>query len=551
MSTKWLLLAAAAALASVACGAPQQAAPSAGMGGEPAQAGTPKPGGVLNVRWSEDPWDFDMTYTGQSTVNSDSMKLAYNSLLTFKVGPDVRFDEFIVQPALAESWEVSPDARTYTFHLRKGVKWANLPPLNGREFTSADVKWSYEYFSRTGQFKDKKLPQSQVDWMFEGMEAVETPDSYTAIVRFKEPMAPFLNYAATGTNPITPHEIYDADGDLKSRIVGTGPFQLDTAASQKGTRWVFKKNPDYWDTGKPYIDEVRQLLIKDDSAAYAAFQTKQIDHLSDVSDPVTAQTIANNNPQAQKYEFLYSGLYLLMQTKKAPVSDPQVRRAISMALDRDEYIKTMAGGKGAWSLAGEGPLSDLFTQEEIKSITKQDVEGARKLLADAGYPNGVTVEMHVPTDRGDKQIKQSELIQAMLKRAGITMNLKTMPYSDVSAKRKAHDFMMDYFSEFPRPDIDAVIYSTFYPGAKSNYTEVDDPRLTQLLLAQRQQPDPTKRREILREAVRYIAENALGTSIARDTRYAYAQPYVKNFAPHMDRGISNYAAAAIGSWLDK
>src|SRR5207248_4777067 len=117
--------------------------------------------------------------------------------------------------------EVSDGGRTVTFYLRQGVKFANLPPVNGRDLTAADVKWTAEYYTHTGEFKGTKLPESRRLFMYQGLESVETQGPYTVQFRFAEPFAPFLPYVASDLNPIVPHEIYDEDGSHKDRIVGT------------------------------------------------------------------------------------------------------------------------------------------------------------------------------------------------------------------------------------------------------------------------------------------------------------------------------------------
>src|SRR5689334_20162018 len=142
------------ALGAVACGSPQASpAPSAGN--------TPQYGGTLNVPIADDPYDYDMSSAGSSNANPYVIKAAYDSLLGRKMGADIGYGTTVIQGGLADKWEVSPDAKVYTFYLRKGIKFANLPPLNGRELTSTDVKWSYEYMSRTGAVKDAKLAAGQ------------------------------------------------------------------------------------------------------------------------------------------------------------------------------------------------------------------------------------------------------------------------------------------------------------------------------------------------------------------------------------------------------
>ena len=273
MQRLWCLMAGLAIVA-VACGPASGPAPVS-QGGE---SGQPKYGGTFNFREDPDPFNFDISYS-KSNPNDNAMALTYDSLLDFKMGPAYPYTHWELEPALAERWEVSPDAKSFTFKLRQGAKFHNLPPVNGREVTSSDVKFTVEYRTRSGEVKDKKLPQGEMDYMFEGLERIDTPDRYTVAFHFKDPFVPFVNYAASDWNQIMPREVYDAEGHFQDTMIGTGPFYLDRAASQKGTRWVFKKNPDYWETGKPYVDEIRWLIIPDSSSTYAAFQTKQLDML--------------------------------------------------------------------------------------------------------------------------------------------------------------------------------------------------------------------------------------------------------------------------------
>ncbi len=299
LSRRGALAGAATSLASLplACGSLHKGGKSAA----PA-AGVPKSGGQLAMRASTDPFDWDLSYVGKSAPNGGGMGLAYNSLLTYQFGPNVPFAELRLKPSLAESWEISPDAPRFVFRLRRGVSFTNAPPVNGRALTSADVKWSYEYWSRTSSIAAKNLPKSQFDWFFEGLAGIDTPDEATVAVNFSKPFVPFLSYAAADFNPIVPHEIFDQYGSLKDHIAGSGPYQLDLDTSQKGSRWAWKKNSSYWDSGKPYIDDIRWLVIEDDAAAAAAFRSRQLDMLgSGLAGRISftqAQQIRRDNPAA-------------------------------------------------------------------------------------------------------------------------------------------------------------------------------------------------------------------------------------------------------------
>lgn len=149
------------AVLALSCGPAPGPAPADGTEG-------PKPGGVLNVRTTLDPFNWDI-HASRTVPNSWGVALAYSSLLAWKMGPEVEYGEMVLQPELADRWEVSPDARSFTFHLRKGVKFQNLPPVNGRELTSDDVKFSAEYGGRTGEFKEKGLPVGEQNYIWEGL----------------------------------------------------------------------------------------------------------------------------------------------------------------------------------------------------------------------------------------------------------------------------------------------------------------------------------------------------------------------------------------------
>lgn len=503
-------------------------------------AGKPKSGGKLTMPVTTDPYDFDMSYQGKSTSNDIAIAMTYNSLLGFKAGPAVPQDQIILQPELAERWE-SPDAQTYTFHLRKGVKFADLPPVNGRELTSADVKWSYEYWSRTGDFKNKKLPVAQFDWIFEGMSALETPDDATIVVTFDKPFAPFINYAAWDWNPVVAHEIFDQDGSLKNHVAGTGAYQLDSASSQHGSHWNWKKNPGYWESGKPYIDEVDWLVLADAPSTYAAFQTKQIDTVgSEIF--ADSQTIKADSPGAVAKDTVTAHKYMYMNNAKPPLDDMRVRRALSLATDHAELIKVLTGGKGLWSLAGA--LPDTFTQAEIAQIAQYDPGQAKQLLGAAGHASGLDLDIDV--DTGAETVTE-QLLQAQWKKAGINLAIKAFDSAVASKRRKSGQFTLTTAPKALVPDIDTFLYAVFAPDSKANYAGVNDPALTKLLFAQRGEPDPAKRRDIVRQAVRLIYDNAYSLSLYFIVRTDFWFPYLKNFIPY----VSGQDWPMENSWLEK
>ena len=506
----------------------------------------------MNVRVPDDPGAWDLS-TFKAYPAWEGHTLGENSLLGYKAGPDVPWNERALRPELAERWEVSPDARTFTFNLRKGVKFANLPPVNGRELTAEDVKWSFEYSSRTGRFKDARLPQGQYDWMFEGLDRVDVPDPHTAVVRFKDPFVPFLSYAASDSNPIVAHEIYDQDGHLKDKIAGTGPFMLDMSASQAGSRYVWKKNPDFYEKGKPYLDQLHWLVVKDDASANAAFKSKQLDYLGNSSIRVSQADIDDIKKSVPNLvvnqHTLESPWHLYMNVRPGmPLNNLKLRQAITRGIDRDEFIRVLTHGKGRWGFGSS--LPDTFTTEEVKQLIPYDPEGAKRLVAEAGYWNGIEMEMIFPgKDYGEDYVTGIQLLQSQLRKIGINLSLKSVSKSDYSTRKKTGEYVVvAQESSSLEGDLDSLLYAGFHSRSKKAYPGAQDPKLDAMLEAQRRETDPEKRKALMRDIVRYIHVDAVyDIGIQYNVDAEVWQPYLKGFAPHIDmRGIY-----PVDAWLDK
>ncbi len=513
------------------------------------QEAKPVYGGTLNVMISNDPRDWDPNGEAKGNPGQRGLAQAYNSLLGYQWGPDIAFTDMRLRPELAERWEVAPDGKTVTFTLRKGVKYANVPPVNGRDLTAADVKWTAEYYTRSGEFKEKKLPQSRNEFMYQGMDRVEAPDPQTVRFYFKEPFAPFISYAASDWTPILAREIYDQDGSHTDRIVGTGAFQLEVSSSQKGTRWVWKKNPAYWEEGKPYLDEIRWIVVLNDATAQAAFQTKQIDYMYQVEHK-EFQELIKAAPSAKYFKWLqpHAANLRLSAVQGQPTTDIRVRRAVNLALDRDEINKVFSGGEGVFALPGA--MMGLFSEAEVKQMTRHDPEEAKRLLAQAGYASGLTLDL--PTDDTRSQSEQTlyALFQAQLKKAGINLDWKIMTQAQQRQKRRAGDFGLDSTTGLSplEADNDSILYAEFHSSLKgsTNNSHINDPELDKLLEASRREMNPEKRRELLRSTVRHIVDNVLYIGLIYPPKYEVYQPYVMSIYPQFgNKGVWVF------SWLQK
>lgn len=519
--------------------------PSAGPGTGATQ-GKPRAGGQITATQTDEPISFDpstkLAASARGTLPTS------DSLLAFKSGLSVKYEELQIQPALAEKWE-TPDPQTYIYHLRNGVKWQNLPPVNGRGFDAADVQWTYEYMSRTGPMT--KLPPAPAASMFASVDRIEMPDTSTVTVHFSEPFVPFLGYSASQWVPILAHEIFDADGDFKLCSIGTGPFYFDAAASQKGTRTVYKKNPTYWRQGRPYVDELNLLILSDQPTINSAFQTGRVDIL-DYSglDGRTADAMQKAVPAAFVHQYSDSNnpYYIYFNITKPPMNDERIRKAISLGLDRDEIIKTLFDGKGQWSLAGAA--DGMFTQDEIKQLLRYDPAQAKQLVEAAGFPKGVDVDFIFNAAYGDTFLIKAQLIQSQLKKVGINLVLKALPGNEDALRRRSGDFL---FNITPRgqgiaADIDSYVYGMFHPKSADNYGRIDDPQLNPLLEAQRRELDTAKRRELVRQAARRINEVPWALTLFYGPGYMLTQQRLQNYAPNV---AFSYGQVVWDSWVQQ
>ena len=184
---------------------------------------------------------------------------------------------------LAESWQGSPDQRVWTFKLRRGVKWQNVPPLKGRELIAADVKYCFEAYAKEGV----------QTFTFQEIEGMETPDTHTLRVHLKTPNALFPQNVAEPVAVIFSREVLEEDGDLKKRLIGTGPYILKEHTRK--VRIVLQRNPDYFDTGRPYVDEYVILSTPDSATRTAAFRTGQSDFLP-LQSPSEVEAVRKTNP---------------------------------------------------------------------------------------------------------------------------------------------------------------------------------------------------------------------------------------------------------------
>lgn len=307
-------------------------------------------------------------------------------------------------PGLAESWDISEDGMTYTFHLQQGVTFHN-----GKAFTSADVLYSYNALAGL----DGSDPLSSD---YEIVESVEAPDDYTFVVYLSAPSASFLS---VNIDPILP-EGYE---DQATHPVGTGPFQfVEYTPSQ---RVVLEKYADYYDESRmPQIDRAEIYIMTDTAAVVSALQSGQLDVASidaDDAQVLESQFDIYNSPQNMVQIFA-------LNNAVAPFDNLQVRQAINYCVDKDQIIQSVFGGYATKLYTNFSPVMELYYNDQLEGSYDTDVTKAKELLEEAGYGDGFSFTVKVPANY-QAHIDTAQIIAQQLQQIGITMNIEPVEWA--------------------------------------------------------------------------------------------------------------------------
>jgi peptide/nickel transport system substrate-binding protein len=462
----------------------------------------PQHGGKVTINVHADAPNLDPLASTEFATHY-RLGLSYNRLVDWKTGPDIGYGQFVPKPSLAESWEISPDGKTYTFKLRQGVVWQDIAPISGRPFTAADVIATYEAIKKDGVQKGLLGP----------VESIEAPDDFTLVLKLSKPFAPMLHNLAHQNMWVLPAEAFKEGFDRTTTVIGTGPFIMES--NEQGVVTHYVRNPTYFgksESGEqlPYLDEVDILPLKDLNARINAFRSGQIDIWFGPLNTVQMQGIKAAVPDIVEIETVantQSELFLNPTMKE--LSDLKVRKAINLAIDRLNLGKVVRGGGELGGIVGPALADQTLPEEErVKIYGTPNIEEAKKLLAEAGYPDGFAVEMLV-LNYGEEFVREAEWIQQDLAQIGVKVTLKLVDTTSGQAIAKERNFQMAFMIMSPFSEANDYFFNHFDPKGPRNYMGVDDPRLNEMIAAQVSEVDPAKRKEIIYDVQRYVAENIM------------------------------------------
>ncbi len=400
---------------------------------------------------------------------------------------------------LAESWTISKDGLTYTFKIRKGVKFHDGSPL-----TAKDVKASYDkIISPPAGVASTRKGQYAV------VEAVEAPDDSTARFRLKHPSAALLAGLASPWNYIYKAEILAKDPRwYEKNIMGTGPFTF--VEHVKGSHWVGKKFPDYWDKGKPYLDGYRALFIRDTGARVAAVRGERAFIEFRSFNPARRDELVKAlGPKIRVQESAWDcALWATPNQEKKPFNDPRVRRALSLALDRWEGSKHLSkitivkevGGVQVPGTTYATPESELVKLAGFSKDIEASRKEARRLLKEAGVPESFSFTF---TNRGIPEPYEPLAIWFIdqWRKTGLNVTQKVIEAAAYFGPLRAGDFevAMDFQCGYiVEPDLDLYKFLSVDRN-DANYGRYTDRVLDELYDKQSRTLDVEERKKLIRQ----------------------------------------------------
>jgi len=409
-----------------------------------------------------------------------------------------------IVPGLAQSWDISKDGLTYTFHLRPNVKFHDGTPL-----TAEAVKFCFDRqmndqgpFYATGTYP-------YVKGFLGNVAGVEVVNPSTVQIRLKSPLTPFLQYLAHHSLYIySPEALKKWGKDVVKHPVGTGPFKLDTW--EPGVRVVLSRNDQYWG-GAPKIRQAIYVPIIEAQARLSAIKTGEIDMTMDVP-PDSLQDL-RKDPDVVVAEANSSAVwYVALNTRHPALKDKRVRQALNYAVQKDAIIRDILKGT---AIVATTPLSPVYgPYHEDKTVRyPYDAEKAKALLKEAGYANGFDVTFFVPESGSGMQspVEMGTVIQANLAAVGVRAKIQTMEWGAYLKKYLDSPDMAEMSWNPSIGDPDHMMYmllssDRFPPAFNAGYYQ--NPRVDELLRKGRTTIDDRERIPLYKEAQRLVMEDA-------------------------------------------
>jgi peptide/nickel transport system substrate-binding protein len=503
-----------------------------------------KPGGVLRMFSPDSP--ASMSILEEATAFSQRPMMAvFNNLVIYDQHVEQNSLASIV-PDLATGWSWSQDGTELTLPLRQGVKWHD-----GRPFTAADVKCTWDLLQ--GKATEKLRVNPRKSW-YRNLSEVTADGDYEVTFHLKRPQPAFLALLASGFSPVYPCHVPPAQ--MRQHPIGTGPFTFVEFKPNETIK--VKKNADYWKPGRPYLDGIEFTIIKNLSTAILAYAAGKFDMTFPYS--VTAPLVKDLQRQVPDTTCKMSSLglarTLLVNRERPPFDNPELRRAMALSLDRKAFIDIITDGHGDIGGTMQPPPEGLWGMppELLKMLpgygddVPQNRAQARGIMRQLGFGPEHRLAITISVRDLPYLRDPAVLLNDQLKEVYIDGELEIIDTTQWFPRVMRHDYTVA-LSPLGTGDPDQTLYNVYGCGGDLNYNRYCNAEVDQLIDRQSVEVDPEKRKTIVWQIEKILAEDGARPIIFFDRRATCWQPQVKGFTI-MINSIFN-GARMEDVWLDR
>src|SRR5216683_1654259 len=503
-----------------------------------------KPGGVLKMSHFDSPASMS-PHEEATAATLRPMMGVFNNLVVFKQDEPQNTLKSIV-PDLATSWEWNEEGTELTMPLRQGVKWHD-----GKPFTATDVKCTFALLQGTAPEKLRINPRKS--W-FDNLKKVTAKGDYEVTFHLKRPQPSFLALLATGWTPVYPCHVSPAQ--MRLHPIGTGPFKL--VEFKRNESITVARNPDYWKPGRPYLDGIEHTIIKDVSTRLLSFIAGNQDVYFGVTIP-QLKDVKSQVPQAICDMFTPNVPRNMLVNSAVPTFDnAELRRAMSLTIDRKAFIDILAEGQGSPGGVMQPPPAGVWGMppEMLQTlpgygpdIAKNRAE-ARKIMEKLGYGPNKRLAVTVSTRNIPPYRDPAVILIDQLKEIYIDGVLEAVDTTQWYPRIMRKDFTVGLnVSESAVDDPDQQFYENYVCTAERNYTGYCSPEVDKLVDRQSAESDKEKRKELVWEIERRLAQDGARPVIFYPRQATCRHPQVKGMTMMVNSIYNGYRYEDL--WLDK
>ncbi len=503
-------------------------------------------GGMLRIFQRETPTTASILEEGNAATVVAFMPI-FNNLVMFDPAVPQNSDESIV-PDLAESWSWNEDKTELSFTLRRGVKWHD-----GTPFTSSDVECTLNLLTNRARNPLRSNPRGA--W-FGNVKFARSKTDHDVTIHLNRPQPSLLAMLASGLTPIYPCHVPLAQMRLKP--VGTGPFVLD--AFDKFDRIRLKRNPDYWKAGRPYLDGIEFSVVASRSAALLSLVAGRYDMTfpGEVSMTQLRDVKRQSSRVVCEAATMNINTNLLVNRDAAPFDNPDIRRALTLVLDRREFVASLDGGsgligghlypspEGRWGM----PTEMLADVPGYGTDLGKNREEARALMQSAGFGPDKSLQIRILTRAVSPYRNPVTVLSRQLREIYIEPAIDIVETTHWYTRLQRRDYALAIETTGNGiDDPDQVFYESFSCRSERNYSRYCNPEIERLFEVQSSELDAEKRRQLAWDIDARLLADGVRLPLAWRRSATCWQPYVNGFAPQTINASNGFRFEDV--WMER